>query len=80
MSRKQRRPAHKGQGDLGSSGLAAPAAVQNLFAEACRHHQAGRLREAERTYRQFLAVTRQPDALHLLGVVAYQSGPSCGCC
>ena len=75
MSRKQRRPAHKGQGDLGSSGLAAPAAVQNLFAEACRHHQAGRLREAERTYRQFLAVNpRQPDALHLLGVVAYQSG------
>lgn len=75
MSRKQRRLGHKGQGDFASPKLAAPVAVQNLFAEACRHHQAGRLPEAERTYRQFLAVNpRQPDALHLLGVVAYQSG------
>jgi tetratricopeptide (TPR) repeat protein len=75
MNRKQRRLGHKGQGDFASPKLAAPMAVQNLFAEACRHHQAGRLSEAERAYRQLLAVNpRQPDALHLLGVVAYQSG------
>jgi tetratricopeptide (TPR) repeat protein len=75
MNRKQRRPAHKGQGDFSFRKLAAPVAVQNLFADACRHHQAGRLSEAERAYRQFLAVNpRQPEALHLLGVVAHQSG------
>jgi tetratricopeptide (TPR) repeat protein len=40
-----------------------------------RHHQAGQLRESERLYQRILA--QQPhhaDALHLLGVVAYQSG------
>ncbi len=75
MSRKQRRLGHKGQGDFASPKPAAPMAVQNLFADACRYHQAGRLSEAERAYRQFLALNpRQPDALHLLGVVAYQSG------
>jgi Flp pilus assembly protein TadD len=37
------------------------------------HHQAGRLAEAERCYRQVLAVEpNHPDALHLLGVIAYQ--------
>jgi protein O-GlcNAc transferase len=42
---------------------------------AIEHHQAGRLREAEREYREILK--RQPrdrDALHLLGVVAHQCG------
>lgn len=42
---------------------------------AVKHHQAGRLPEAETIYRRVLA--DQPlhaDALHLLGVVAYQSG------
>ncbi|MGA2441511.1 MAG: tetratricopeptide repeat protein [Tepidisphaeraceae bacterium] len=41
------------------------------------HHQAGRLAEAERVYRQVL--TEQPDnaeALHLLGVLAAQTGKS----
>ena len=75
MNRKQRHPAHKGQGDFGSPKLTAPAAVQNLFDDARRHHQAGRLSEAERTYRQFLEVNpRQPDALYLLGIIADQSG------
>ena len=75
MNSKHRRPAHKGQGGSGSPKLAASGTVQNLFADACRHHQAGRLQEAERAYRQFLEVNpRQPDALHLLGVLANQSG------
>lgn len=39
------------------------------------HHQAGRLREAEAIYRDVLeASPDQPDVLHLLGVVAYQTG------
>ena len=39
------------------------------------HHQAGRLRRAEALYRK--ALDKNPDdpnALHLLGVVAYQRG------
>ena len=49
--------------------------VQATFADALRHHQAGRLEDAERLYRQVLAIDpRHADSLHLLGVVAYQSG------
>ena len=43
--------------------------LQQAFELAVRHHQAGRLREAEGIYRQVLR--HQPghaDALHLLGV------------
>jgi predicted O-linked N-acetylglucosamine transferase (SPINDLY family) len=47
--------------------------VQQLVAEALQHHQAGRLPEAERLYRQILAAdSRHADALHLLGVIAHQ--------
>jgi tetratricopeptide (TPR) repeat protein len=42
---------------------------------ALQHHQAGQLAEAERIYRQVLAAQpAQKDALHLLGVLALQSG------
>lgn len=42
---------------------------------AIEHHQAGRLAEAEREYRELLRINpRDRDALHLLGVVAHQSG------
>jgi tetratricopeptide (TPR) repeat protein len=45
--------------------------MQNLFAAALAHHQGGRLAEAEKLYRQVLAVDpRHADALHYLGVVA----------
>jgi tetratricopeptide (TPR) repeat protein len=72
MNRKQRRaekklgrPAPQG----GSPG------VQELFTDALRHHQAGRLNDAERLYRQVLAVDpRHADSLHLLGVIAHQIG------
>lgn len=39
------------------------------------HHRAGRLREAENLYREVLrSDPRQPDALHLLGLLAQQLG------
>ncbi len=45
------------------------------LAVAMRHHQSGRLQDAERLYRQILAEQpRHADALHLLGVIALQVG------
>ena len=45
------------------------------FATALRHHQAGRLGEAEALYRRILAANpRHPGSLHHLGLVAHQSG------
>ncbi|MEG3619965.1 tetratricopeptide repeat protein [Magnetovibrio sp. PR-2] len=42
---------------------------------AVQHHRAGQLHEAEQLYRQVLqADPRQPDALYLLGLLAFQSG------
>jgi len=39
------------------------------------HHRAGRLQEAAATYRTVLTLdSRNPDALHLLGVIAHQLG------
>lgn len=49
--------------------------VQQAFADAIRHHQAGRLLDAERLYRQVLAFdAHHPDTLHLLGIVVYRTG------
>ena len=46
-------------------------AIQTGFA----HHQAGRLAEAERIYRQVLSAhPRHADALHLIGLIAMQTG------
>lgn len=51
------------------------AAIQALLADAVARHRAGRVAEAEDLYRQTLAVAPgQPDALHLLGVLALQGG------
>src|SRR5690349_7281714 len=45
------------------------------FRRAVAHHQAGQLREAEALYRQILEdEPRHADAVHLLGLVAYQCG------
>ena len=49
--------------------------IQQAFDLASQHHEAGRLAEAEQLYRQILA--REPehaDAMHNLGVIAYQVG------
>jgi predicted O-linked N-acetylglucosamine transferase (SPINDLY family) len=54
------------------SGATAP---HDLFAVALQHHHAGRLQEAEALYRQILqARPDHPDALHNLGMIAYQVG------
>lgn len=49
--------------------------IQLLFGDALRHHQAGRLSEAEWRYRQVLTVEpNNVDTLHLFGVLARQTG------
>jgi tetratricopeptide (TPR) repeat protein len=60
----------KGAGTQGPSQV-----IQALLGNALWHHQAGRWTEAERIYRQILAVDAQhADSLHLLGMIAYQAG------
>ena len=49
--------------------------IADSIALAKSHHQAGRLPEAERLYQEVLSrAPEEPDALHLLGVVALQRG------
>lgn len=51
------------------------ATIAEALTIALEHHGAGRLGEAEGIYRQILAVEpSQPDALHLLGLLAQQVG------
>jgi tetratricopeptide (TPR) repeat protein len=51
------------------------ATISEALAIAIQHHQAGRLQAAEQIYRQILqAEPTQADAIHLLGVIAYQVG------
>ncbi|MGD0389410.1 MAG: tetratricopeptide repeat protein, partial [Tepidisphaeraceae bacterium] len=58
-----------------SSSMSGHMTLQQQLESGLSHHQAGRLAEAERIYRQVLA--QQPDladALHLLGTLALQAG------
>ena len=49
--------------------------IESLFRHGSQLHAAGRLAEAEATYRQvLLAVPRHAGSLHMLGVLALQSG------
>jgi protein O-GlcNAc transferase len=49
--------------------------IPHLLATAVQHHRAGRLAEAESLYRQILQTdSNQADALHMLGVLALQTG------
>lgn len=51
------------------------ATVPKAIQLGIEHHQAGRLRKAEASYRAVLAVEPEhPDANHLLGLVAHQRG------
>lgn len=60
---------------MSNSSTPATVSLQQAFGIALKHHQAGRLTEAEVLYRQILqAAPRHADARHLLGVIAYQAG------
>jgi tetratricopeptide (TPR) repeat protein len=49
--------------------------ISETLNTALQHHQAGRLQQAESLYREILREDPEhPDALHLLGVAAHQSG------
>ncbi len=49
--------------------------IENLIDRALQHHQAGRLDDAKNIYDQILRSSpRHPDALHLRGLVALQTG------
>src|SRR5258708_6283265 len=51
------------------------ATIADALITALQHQQAGRWQPAEQIYRQILAINPQHvDALHLLGVLAYQVG------
>src|ERR1035437_8030916 len=66
-------------GSFGEVQAASTHAVDTPIPKAIRaaleHHQAGRLPQAETIYRQILqAEPNHPDALHFLGLIAYQTG------
>lgn len=70
LPRKEAPPA----GDHHSRARTAFIAAQ-VFQTALEHHQAGRLPQAEAGYRQVILMEPyHADALHLLGMIAYQSG------
>jgi Flp pilus assembly protein TadD len=79
MNRKQRRAAAKQggirpDGPFVAAGLSA-AELGELQTSGLAHHQAGRLAQAEACYRKILAAApRDVNALHLLGVLARQTG------
>src|SRR5712692_7163779 len=76
MNRKQRRAArNRGERTDARAGSSINAHAAALYAEAVRHHQAGRLSEAEALCRETLASDRRHvGALYLLGVIAQQRG------
>jgi len=56
-------------------GRGVPEAFRRRLGQALDHHQAGRLDEAEKLYKQALALhPRDADPLHYLGVLAHQRG------
>jgi tetratricopeptide (TPR) repeat protein/SAM-dependent methyltransferase len=75
MSRKERRAA----ASAGKGGPKAPSApgIDALFSAALHHHKSGHLAEAERLYREVLALEpRHAHALHFLGILRHQAGDS----
>jgi tetratricopeptide (TPR) repeat protein len=71
MNREERRRDEKLHGKSAGGAAAASASLR----EAQLHHQAGRLDDAERGYRQLLErMPVPPDALHGLGLLLYRRG------
>ena len=57
------------------SGGTVDLSIDEMLREGVAHHLANRLGEAERSYRQVLVRdANQPDALHLLGILAGEAG------
>ena len=62
---------------MAGANFGSPGGLAELAKRAVQYHQAGNLVEAENCYRQVLAIEPDHfDSLHLLGVVAQQSGRS----
>lgn len=58
-------------------GIADTSGIPQAIRVGMAHHRAGRLQEAAAIYRKVLALdSRNPDALHLLGVIEHQFGNS----
>jgi len=61
----------------GNPGAREAFALARAFQAAFEHHRAGRLQQAESYYRQVLHIDPgHPDTLHLLGMIAYETGRS----
>jgi len=61
------------------SGRPPAGGIARLLAEGTKRHQQGDLRKAAACYRQVLQLDpRQPDALHLSGLIAHQGGDHAG--
>jgi tetratricopeptide (TPR) repeat protein len=55
--------------------MTTPKTIPQSLQTAVEHHKAGRRKQAEQAYRQVLEDDpNQPDALHLLGVMAFEAG------
>jgi tetratricopeptide (TPR) repeat protein len=73
MNRAERRRQEKSGKQPGSA--VQPLQIRTLFSEAVSHHQARRFQQAEQLYERILSHDpSHTDALHLLGLVAYQQG------
>src|SRR5690348_14255326 len=70
-----RRAVHRGRAATVARPRPVQSPAQQALARGLEHHQAGRLVEAEATYRRVLvAEPANADALHLLGVLANHVG------
>jgi tetratricopeptide (TPR) repeat protein/SAM-dependent methyltransferase len=64
-------------GNTATGGLPGGTSISDAMKSGLAHHHAGRLGPAETLYLQVLQVSpTHPDALHLLGMIAYQRGRS----
>src|SRR5450755_1126285 len=64
-------------GNTASGGLPGGMSISDAMKSGLAHHHAGRLGPAETLYQRVLQVSpTHPDALHLLGMIAYQRGKS----
>jgi len=74
-SRQQRRAETRAKAKAALRSPSPSGAITQTLRAAVQHHQSGRLVEAKALYESILAVdARHADALHLLGVIAYQVG------